>query len=219
MKRRLIALALIALALATGLARAQENSPYAVEVDLTNQIVTVYRAEGRDAGDIVRRMICSCGSGGEDATPPGEYVMKQHYASERTEWYYIKQYDCYVQYPTRFEGPYMFHSLPYAQKDVATIDKEARSQLGEPTSHGCVRLRSEDAEWIARNCPDGTTVRVYESGTRDEALRERLLRRTYAAEDWPFYSAYLAADIPSGLVGALEARSGRQGRQPSAAAD
>ncbi len=204
-KMRKFAAAALALLLAMGCAAAEKKEIlYAVEVDLTNQIVTVYRAEGREDSDIVRRMICSAGSGGEDATPLGEYKMKQHFPEERGEWYYIKQYEVYVRYPTRFQGPYLFHSLPYADMDVSTIDQEARSLLGEPASHGCVRLRSEDAEWIAKNCPDGTTVRVYESGERDEALREKLLRRTYDASEWGSYAEYLGAEIPAGLTGAVE---------------
>ena len=183
---------------------AAEEILYAVEVDLTNQTTTVYRAGGREDEDIVRQMICSTGTGGEDATPEGEFVMKQHYPEERGEWYWIKKYQVYVQYPTRFNGPILFHSIPFAKKDLSTIDQQARSELGFPTSHGCVRLRSEDAKWIAENCPDGTTVRVYAGVQVDEALRAQLLRRTYAAEEWPSYEAYRAAEISAGLTGAVE---------------
>lgn len=207
-RRILAALILAALLFAlapAALAAKQAKSPYGVDVDLTNQIVTVYAGDGRDEDDIVRQMICSAGSGGEDATPLGEFAMKQHYPEERGEWYYIKKYECYVQYPTRIHGTYMFHSLPYAEKDAATVDVQARSQLGEPVSHGCVRLRSEDAEWIAKNCPDGTVVRFYESGARNDALRTQLLRRSYVAEDWDSYQAYRSANIPAGLTGAIEA--------------
>ena len=196
-------LALLALALLMGLAAAEEIL-YAVEVDLTNQITTVYRADGREHEDIVRQMICSTGTGGEDGTPLGEFVMKQHYPEERGEWYWIKKYEVYVQYPTRFNGPILFHSIPFAEMDLSTIDQQARSELGFPTSHGCVRLRSEDAKWIALNCPDGTTVRVYESGEVDEDLRAQLLKRTYFVDDWTSYEGYRSADIPAGLIGAVE---------------
>ena len=197
-------LALVLLALLLMGCAAAEEILYAVEVDLTNQITTVYRAEGRENEDIVRQMICSTGTGGKDATPLGEFVMKQHYPEERGEWYWIKQYEVYVQYPTRFNGPILFHSIPFAEKDLSTIDQQARSELGSPTSHGCVRLRSEDAKWIAQNCPDGTTVRVYEGDEVNENLRAQLLLCTYDAEDWASYAEYLAAEIPAGLTGAVE---------------
>ena len=199
---RKLALVLLILGLLTGCAAAENL--YAVEVDLTNQVTTVYRGEGREDGDIVRQMICSTGRGGEDATPLGEFVMKQHYPEERGEWYWIKQYEVYVHYPTRFNGPIMFHSIPYAQKDESTIDEQALNELGQPTSHGCVRLRSEDAMWIAQNCPDGTAVRVFEGEERDEFLRMALLRQTYSFEDWSSYADYRAAYAPGGLITAVE---------------
>ena len=194
MRRRMTALALLVAALLVNCAAA-EKIRFAVEVDLTNQITTVYMARGREDGDIVRQMICSTGTGGEDATPLGEFKMKQHYPEERGEWYWIQKYEVYVQYPTRFNGPILFHSIPCAEKDISTIDQQALSELGEPTSHGCVRLRGEDAKWIAQNCPDGTTVRVYESENRNEALRAQLLRRTFDAGEWQSYDAYLAAEL------------------------
>lgn len=195
----------IALALAMLSCARAEEAFYAVEVNLGAQVVTVYRADDRSEAGIVRQMICSSGAPGtEDETPCGEFTVEQHYPDERTEWYYIDQYEVYVQYVTRFNGPYLFHSLPYAEKDVATIDQDARSRLGTPASHGCIRLRSEDAKWLAQNCPDGTGVRVY-AGEADEELRARLLKRAYDAEDWNSYAEYRAADIPAGLTGALEA--------------
>ena len=194
MYRRITALALLAVLLLMGCAAAEEIR-FAVEVDLTNQITTVYMVDGREDADIVRQMICSTGTGGEDATPVGEFETETHYPEERGEWYWIKKYEVYVQYPTRFNGPILFHSIPCVEKDISTIDEQALSELGQPTSHGCVRLRSEDAKWIAQNCPDGTTVRVYESNARNEELREQLLCRSYDAGDWRSYDAYLSADL------------------------
>ena len=205
MFRKIQRFALLTLALLMGFAVAEEEILYAVEVDLTNQITTVYRAEGRDDEHIVRQMICSTGSGGNDATPLGEFETETHYPEERGEWYWINQYKVYVQYPTRFTGPILFHSIPYAEMDTSTIDRQALSELGEPTSHGCVRLRAEDAKWIAENCVDGTPVRVYASSLRTEGLRAHLLLRTYDASAWRSYDAYLTADLTAGLTGAIEA--------------
>ena len=46
-------------------------SPYAIEVDVTNQIVTVYRAEDMGDSGIVRQMICSTGV--NECTPVGRF--------------------------------------------------------------------------------------------------------------------------------------------------
>lgn len=204
-----LALALCAPALgSTGAADSDRalRANYAIDVNLAAQVVTVYAGDARDESAIVRQMVCSSGvPDSPDATPCGSFVVKQHYPDERGEWYYIEQYGVYVQYVTRFNGPYLFHSLPYFERDVASIDAEARSRLGTPASHGCIRLRSEDARWLAENCPDGTPVEV-RAGEANEALRLRLLRRGYDAGDWPSYRAYLDAEIHAGLTGALEAR-------------
>ena len=196
--------ALLALMLLPCCALAEDT--YAIEVDLTNQIVTVYYNEDRTEGGIVRQMICSTGSGDipEDATPQGEFKLNQRYPNERSEWYAIPKYNCYVQYVTRIIDAYLFHSLPYAAKDLETLDQEAAAQLGEPVSHGCIRLWPEDAKWISDNCPNGTYVRIYESGERNELLRSLLKKRTFSNEDdWFSYAEFI--ESAGGLTAAVEA--------------
>ena len=205
MWKRILAI-LAALASLLG-ACAEEAPRYAIDVNLAAQAVTVYDADDRSAAGIVRQMICSSGvPGTADETPCGAFTIKQNYPDERTEWYYIKQYKVYVQYVTRFNGPYLFHSIPYLEKDIATVDRQARSLLGTPASHGCIRLRSEDTKWIALNCPDGTSVTVRE-GEADEALRAQLIKYGYVREEWRSYEEYLCANLSGGLAGAIEARS------------
>ena len=34
--------------------------------------------------------------------------------------------------------------------------------LGRKASHGCIRLKIDDAKWIYDNCPYGTTVVIQE---------------------------------------------------------
>ena len=114
--RRILCLALL-IALLSGCALAA--SPYAIEVDITNQIVTVYRAEDMSEGGVVRQMICSTGE--NECTPVGRFTLNQRNSAERTKWYAIPTYDCYVQYVTRIIGGYLFHSLPYAEEDESTL--------------------------------------------------------------------------------------------------
>ena len=42
-------------------------------------------------------------------------------------------------------------------KDGQVIQEEAE-KLGQPSSHGCVRLSIEDAKWIYDNVPEKTKV-------------------------------------------------------------
>ena len=196
--RRILCLALL-IALLSGCALAA--SPYAIEVDITNQIVTVYRAEAMSEGGIVRQMICSPGE--NECTPVGRFTLNQRNSAERTKWYAIPTYDCYVQYVTRIIGGYLFHSLPYAEKDEATLDTEAAALLGTPASHGCIRLRPEDAEWIAKNCPNGTPCHIYHSWEVDEGLRGLLLLHSYAeGGEWASYADF--AQGARGLAAAVQ---------------
>ena len=38
----------------------------------------------------------------------------------------------------------------------------SESNLGRKASHGCIRLKIDDAKWIYDNCPYGTTVVIQE---------------------------------------------------------
>ncbi len=170
--------ALCALALAVtafpALAEADADA-YRIEVDVTSQITTVF--SGID-GHVVRQMICSTGKY-DGSTPLGDFRLEASRDYDRREWYYIDKYKCYVKYPTRIQGPILFHSLPYGGMDMALLDTEAAAQLGTRSSHGCIRLRWEDAQWIAENCTDGTAVKIFASDEPDEALRAALLEKTY----------------------------------------
>lgn len=169
-------------------AKASNELTYTVEVDVANQITTVYRNADRS---IVRQMICSTGV--RDCTPQGTFKLeKTRESTDRQDWYYITKYRCYVKYATRIKGPILFHSIPYSDKSLDSIDVEALSQLGSQASHGCIRLRWQDAMWIARNCPDGTEVRIYTGVARKSSLRDRLLEQGYAASQGQSYQQFLS---------------------------
>ena len=163
---------------------AGQESPYRIEVDVGNQITTVYSCAD-DA--VVRQMICSTGTG--DRTPRGTFHLASR-AADRAEWYFIGKYQCYVKYPTRIQGSILFHSLPYLDRDMAAVDAQAFAQLGSKASHGCVRLRWEDAQWIALNCPDGTETRIFTAASRREALRQLLLEQSYSADSGVSYERF-----------------------------
>ena len=182
MKKALLAL----LCLLPLLCAARAEAAYKIGVDIENQIVTVYRADDDGEDGIVRQMICSTGR--SNSTPRGTFKLFTRKGVDREEWYYIAKFRCFVQYPTRIYNDILFHSLPYSAKDLATLDQTALAQLGDAASHGCIRLYSEDAKWIAENCGDGTVCRIYAGGARDDELRLRLLGSTYTT-DGPWKSS------------------------------
>ena len=175
------------------------SAAYEIEVDTSNQIVTVYLGAGRETGDIARQMICSTGR--SSSTPKGTFKIFTRKGVDREAWYYIRAYRAYVQYPTRFYNDYLFHSLPCAKPDASTIDGYALSRMGTPASHGCVRLYAEDAKWIAENCPDGTRVHVFTTNESQTELAALLLEQTYApGEPWRDYSEFLGISDDPGVV-------------------
>lgn len=42
------------------------------------------------------------------------------------------------------------------------VIKEEYEKLGIPASHGCVRLKDEDAKWFYENIPEGTMVVIHD---------------------------------------------------------
>ena len=183
LKRLLTSLLILTLVLTSFLVfgeTAQAASAYYIEVDITNQIVTVYRNSDRTSSGIVRQMICSTGKSGT-STPTGTFTLPaKSRSSERTEWYYFSAYGCWGKWATRIKGGILFHSITYSSK-TSGPSKTALANLGSPASHGCVRLRVDDSKWIAQNCPAGTKVKIYKSGKRNNELRSLLLSKSFYA--------------------------------------
>ena len=146
---------LLASALPTAVFGARAESQYYIAVDVTNQVVTVYDNGNISDSGIVRQMICSTGKNATP-TPLGTYSLptKTH-SSERKEWYYFSQYNCYAKWATRIVGGILFHSTTFNANKKPT---NSVYNLGHRASHGCVRLSIDDAKWIYDNCPRGTTV-------------------------------------------------------------
>ena len=167
-------------------ARAEETPKYYIEVDVGNQIVTIYDAASMS---IVRQMLCSSGEK-INWTPLGEYIMPENEKrTDRDPWYQIG--GLYVRYATRIYGSVLFHSIPYTCKSLNCIDPECLRRFGTPASHGCVRLRWQDARFIAENCPAGTRVKILQSETRDDELRALLYQETFDASKGFSYESFL----------------------------
>ena len=126
--------------------------PYEVEVNLTQNVVTVYKKDA--AGNYTvpdRAFVCSVGP----ATPTGTFRTTDKYV-----WRALFG-NVYGQYATRITGSILFHSVPYyTMYDKGSLEYLEYNKLGTSASMGCVRLTVENAKWIYDNCPAGTTVRM-----------------------------------------------------------
>jgi lipoprotein-anchoring transpeptidase ErfK/SrfK len=62
-------------------------------------------------------------------------------------------------YATQYSGNYLFHSVLYTQNSSPTTITDGRLDCG--VSHGCIRMRLEEAKWIYDNIPANTKIVVY----------------------------------------------------------
>ena len=95
----------------------------------------------------------------ENATPVGDFVIEP----ERQEYFFNADSGEGARYAVSFKdhGIYLFHSLPI--NDDGYIIQEEAEQLGQPSSHGCVRMSMENAKWFYENIPEGIPVHISEN--------------------------------------------------------
>ena len=178
------------------MASADETYEYYINIDLTNQIVTVYRTSD---DVIVRQMLCSAGKNG--ATVTGTYPLaKAENEYDRKEWYHFKGFGVYAKYPTRIFKGILFHSLTYNHATEEGISAKAIEEYGSEASHGCVRLLVEDAKWIQEHCPVGLPCHIFYSGVRDETLRSKLYQEHYTIDSGMTYAEYWGLSGDDNLV-------------------
>lgn len=135
---------------------------YRLVVDVDEQLVYAYAWDGDGYNNIVRSMICSTGTA-ETPTPLGVYTN----TSPQDAWHHFYSYNCWAQYSYVIQGHIMFHSVLYTnatdefgEDTHGLLVRSSLDNLGTRQSHGCVRLKVEDAKWIFLNCPKGTEVEV-----------------------------------------------------------
>jgi len=139
----------------------QDNSPtgdhpYLVRVNRKLNVVNVYTKDENGNYTVpFKAMVCSVGKNG--ATPTGTFKTSTKY-----EWHALYR-NTYGQYAYRIDGPIMFHSVPYTKEEKDSLEIEEYNKLGKPASLGCVRLCVADAKWLVDNCPEGTTVEIFDS--------------------------------------------------------
>lgn len=133
---------------------AKYSSPtdYLVLVDKTTHKVGVYTGSKGNWRNI---KFWDCGDG-TIYTPTVEGVF-----SVGIKMYYFDSGSARCFYATQFYGNYLFHSVLYAQ--TSTPQYVIDGTVGAGVSHGCVRLRIDNAKWIYDNIPAKTTVVVYRS--------------------------------------------------------
>lgn len=122
-------------------------TPYLIYVNLSEQMTYVYKGT-MNKWDTVKTFTCSTGIDDEE-TPTGVFDVR-----ERGDWFFSDKYQQGGKYWVQFYGNYLFHSVPYNEDQSEVVD----NTLGTPASHGCIRLKTNDAKWIYDNIEAGTKV-------------------------------------------------------------
>lgn len=136
--------------------------PYFIEVDKTNQVITIYTTSSSGKYDkVVRYMLCSTAQN-PNKFPEGYWKLKSDRSSSKNIWRTMLSHGkpLYAQYATQITGDFLFHSVPYTATKKGALDISRYKKLGVADSGGCIRLTVENAKWICENCKAGTTVHV-----------------------------------------------------------
>ena len=126
--------------------------PYRIEVSLDRQVVEIYERNMLGAYDLVQTFTCSTGL--HDSTPHGIFLD----GHPLNRWHYFKKFYCWAQYSFEIEGDILFHSVIYSSDNEGSLRSGSLYALGNPASHGCVRLKVADAKWLFENCKRGENV-------------------------------------------------------------
>ncbi|MBN2393566.1 MAG: L,D-transpeptidase [Anaerolineae bacterium] len=122
----------------------------ALVVDQTEQVLRVY-----EDGVEIRTLPVSTGVR-MSYTPPFEGYVG-HYV--RTMYGFGSLVD-HAWYLTKATGNIYIHGTPYTKVEGAKV-YEGLEFLGvKPSSHGCIRLHPDDAEWLFTWGPEGVPIRV-----------------------------------------------------------
>ncbi len=152
------------------------QSSYYITVNRVACQVMVYAKSETGKYDIpVKTFTCSVGLP-STPTPTGTYTTPAKY-----RWHTLMG-PSYGQYCTRIVGGVLFHSVAGSNMTSHNLSAGNYNMLGQPASHGCVRLCVRDAKWIYDNCALGTTVTI--SDTERMLFDKPATIKIPAGQDW-----------------------------------
>lgn len=88
-------------------------------------------------------------------TPKGIFEIEK---GRRGDYYFIPKFNMGIKYWVGFKHDFLFHSVP-TDKNRNTL-ASAFEELGQPATHGCIRLPDEVAEYIFINVPEHALVLI-----------------------------------------------------------
>lgn len=125
---------------------------YSVKVNRKKNFVVIYKGNTP-----VKAFVCSTALDGK-STPTGNFRLL-----DKLRWHELMG-PSWGQYCSHITSDILFHSVTYSQLgNIHTLSASAFNKLGQPASHGCIRLTVQSAKWMYDNLPIGTPVYISDS--------------------------------------------------------
>lgn len=140
---------------------------YRIEVDLTNQICTVYGVYSDKTSKALMSEFVSTAKKG-CTTPVGNWKIQGASGGRKAKYRTAEMSGggMFAEFLVRFHGGKCMHTVPYKKRQTTGhVNKGEFNKLGTPRSAGCVRMPWIMAKFIYENCPIGTPVKVFK-GTK-----------------------------------------------------
>lgn len=130
------------------------SGPYRLRVNRTTCMVTVFAKDGSNGYIIpVKSMTCSVGLPATP-TPTGTF-----YIGDQDRWH-ILMGPSWGQYTSHVYQGIFIHSVAGGQQSIYNLNAADYNNLGQPASHGCIRLCVRDAKWIYTNVSRGSQITI-----------------------------------------------------------
>lgn len=144
-------------------AQAAKLVSYKIDVDLTNQICTIYGVYDNKSTKALMSEFVSTARKGK-TTPTGNFKISSASGGRKAKLRTAKMSSgkAYAEFLCRFHGGKCMHTVPYkSRQTTGHVNKNEFNKLGTPRSAGCVRMPWKLAQYIYERCPVGTPVRVF----------------------------------------------------------
>lgn len=156
------------------------RGPYYVKVDRVNGLMTIYDSTGTIPVKSVRVSVGAAGT----PTPLGTYTLRSSLRWQPLMGPSYGQYGVHVQ--GAGQGGIFIHSVPGARPNVYSVPSAAYNMLGNPASHGCIRVCVADCKWVYEHC-NGARITIYDGAYKaDEAMKGPLGRRALEPMRYPY---------------------------------
>ena len=136
---------------------------YRIDIDLTNQIATIYGVyDNKSTKALMSEWVSTAKKG--CTTPTGNFKISSASGGRKAKLRTARMSSGknFAEYLCRFHGAKCMHGVPYKKRNTkGYVDKDKFNKLGSPASKGCVRMPWKMAHYIYERCPVGTPVRVF----------------------------------------------------------